>query len=199
MPNWCENRLRIIAKTDTARALLPRLEAGFDERVGGSVLDVHAFDVILPMPDELRGRNAPESDEAKAKEFLAKYGAADWYDWSLNNWGTKWPSVNLGVEREGDTLTTEFQTAWSPPMGIYARLQELGFDVLATFAEQGCDFAGFWRNGEELAIKIEWGNRDDDESHGLDDYEVVERTFASLNTLTPVPIPTEMYPCGLGG
>jgi len=196
MPNWCENRLRIIATTDAARALLPRLEAGFAEGEHGPN---HAFEVIHPMPEALRERNAPEQDPEVAAKFIELFGAADWYDWSLNNWGTKWRSENLGVEREGDTLTTEFQTAWSPPMGIYSRLRELGFDVLATFAEQGCDFAGFWRNGEELAIKIEWGNRDDDESHGLDDYEVVERTFASLNTLIRDPIPTEMYPCGLGG
>ena len=191
MPNWCQNRLQVIAKTDTARALLPRLEAGFDEEVEG---DAHAFQIILPMPEELKGRDAPEMDEAKAAEFRAKYGAADWYDWRIAYWGTKWCSINLGVEKVRDrkTLQAEFQTAWAPPIGIYARLQAMGFDVLATYAEQGCDFAGYWHNGAEDSVGIDWGDRG--QFGEEDDYIVIERTFAKFPN-----IPTEMYPCGLGG
>lgn len=41
---------------------------------------------------------------------IANYGAPDWYQWRLQNWGTKW---NTYEYRRLDKNTIEFQTAWS--------------------------------------------------------------------------------------
>lgn len=66
---------------------------------------------------------------------LEKYGAATWYDWCWNNWGTKWNSCD--AYWSGDDFVL-FDTAWSAPEPIYAKLAELFPDVHFTvcFADE---------------------------------------------------------------
>ena len=40
-----------------------------------------------------------------------------------------------------------FDSAWSPPVGLYKRLEELGFTVDAMYWEPGMQFAGVWKDG----------------------------------------------------
>ena len=65
-----------------------------------------------------------------AIDNVAKYGAKDWYDWRIQNWGTKWDAIDSCVHSEsyggdmdayiedllryGEVIIT-FDTAWSPP------------------------------------------------------------------------------------
>lgn len=54
---------------------------------------------------------------------LMKYGAVSWYDWSVNNWGTKWDSCEAWIATEADNhMEYVFDTAWAPPRGIYEEL-----------------------------------------------------------------------------
>lgn len=62
---------------------------------------------------------------------MRRYGAPTWYDWCLNNWGTKWNAYGYDEEgvdyNDGDSL--RFQTAWSAPHPILDRLTEMFPDV----------------------------------------------------------------------
>lgn len=74
------------------------------------------------VPDESR-----PSWELGVKATLnkMKYGAATWYEWSIENWGTKWNSCDFGesgVTFENNTI--QFDTAWSAPHPILAKLAE---------------------------------------------------------------------------
>lgn len=57
-------------------------------------------------------------------ELREKFGADNWYDWSMKNWGVKWNAVDpvvLGTrEQPGGIITFSFSfdTAWSMPEGI---------------------------------------------------------------------------------
>ena len=44
---------------------------------------------------------------------------------------------------EDADFTAYFDTAWSPPMQIYYALEEMGFEVEATYVEQGVGYIGF--------------------------------------------------------
>lgn len=44
-------------------------------------------------------------------ENIRKYGYMDWYQWCINNWGTKWNACEVFV----DDNCISFQTAWSVP------------------------------------------------------------------------------------
>lgn len=50
-----------------------------------------------------------------------KYGAKDWYDWRINNWGSKWNSSESFLAEDN---TIAFETAWSRVMPIVQKLAE---------------------------------------------------------------------------
>lgn len=62
---------------------------------------------------------------------IRQYGAPTWYDWCINNWGTKWNAYGYGEDKidyhDGDMLY--FQTAWSAPHPVLERLTEMFPDV----------------------------------------------------------------------
>ena len=47
---------------------------------------------------------------------VQRYGWKDWYDWSIENWGTKWNACDVHVDDENQVI--EFETAWSMPDGV---------------------------------------------------------------------------------
>ena len=43
-------------------------------------------------------------------DMIKKHGSNNWYDWSFNNWGTKWGDCDLEI----DDGLIKYETAWSP-------------------------------------------------------------------------------------
>jgi hypothetical protein len=87
-----------------------------------------------------------------------------WYDWRLDNWGTKWDiGADIGTEKEqwygikatrvGNQVSASFDSAWAPPTGLYEKLVELGYNVRATYWEPGMAFCGIWNNGEDNYVE----------------------------------------------
>lgn len=72
-----------------------------------------------------------------------KYGSASWYNWSIENWGTKWNSYSNEI-RDNKIL---FQTAWSCPLKIFIKLHELYPDL---------DFE-FWYSDEDSGNNCGYG------------------------------------------
>ena len=70
-----------------------------------------------------------------------------------------------------------FNTAWSPPIGFYEKMTELGFDVTAFYLEEGMGFVG------------KYSNEDGDEEYTFDGSEDLEdipdevRTYWDLDTI----------------
>lgn len=56
-----------------------------------------------------------------ANEYRKKFGYADWYNWQIENWGTKWNAYEQ-VQVEN---VIEFQTAWSTPFALLVNLSRL--------------------------------------------------------------------------
>ena len=114
---------------------------------------------FVPVPKELSDTVAgSHSDEEAQAQLLAqtednikKYGYGNWYDFCVNEWGTKWDvGDSSGINSCTDTeLIVYFDSAWSPPIAAYERLLDLGFTVYATYYEPGCAFAGIWDNGDD--------------------------------------------------
>lgn len=57
----------------------------------------------------------------RAFENIQNYGAPTWYEWSLNNWDTKWNAYDFDYDRD---KTIYFNTAWSAPHNILQALSE---------------------------------------------------------------------------
>lgn len=164
MPNWCYNNVDITAKTPEQMELLVRVSKR-DSETG-------VFDILRPMPEALKGTVKGTGEEAQ-EVFVD--GVNNWYDWAVNNWGTKWDVDPISEEFDGETMSLSFDSAWAPPTALYEFLVEQGFDVSANYYEPGCDFAGEWVNGDDFYLEnlVELA-RKDPETLSIREYDILE-------------------------
>ena len=141
MPNWCDNQVTITGPN----SVIDKIEKIVnEEKDAGGLLNF-----FYPMPKELRDTTA---DGTERKNLLKKYGHSDWYGWATDNWSTKWDIVEFyGANRQGDTISFAFSSAWSPPIGAYENFLAKNEDcsLKAYYYEGGCDFMGEWDNGSD--------------------------------------------------
>jgi hypothetical protein len=145
MPNWCNNTVEIFHEDP---AMLERVRKGFN---AGGLLNE-----FIPVPEELQitaGRTGDPDENAKIiaseESNREKYGYSNWYDFCVNEWGTKWDIGGDGAEAQDieGGLLLGFDSAWSPPVSAYEKLTEMGFTIRAMYNESGMCFAGIWEDG----------------------------------------------------
>ncbi len=108
----------------------------------------------------------------------------DWYDFCVSNWGTKWDvGGDDGRDDRVDAheLQLNFDSAWSPPMGVYEALVAQGFEVLAYYHESGMAFVGRWDNGDDEYYEYSGEKSDtvrDVIGEDLDDYFCISEQMA---------------------
>jgi hypothetical protein len=138
---------------------------------------------FIPCPAELLESVANfETNHA----MVAKYGYSSWYDWNIAHWGTKWDFALDCVENpDANTVTASFDSAWSPPIGAYEKLMEMGFEIEAFYYEPGMCFVGKWDNGVDECY--EYGSATSDTvrdmiGEELDDYFAISENMAEWET-----------------
>lgn len=70
-------------------------------------------------------------------EYLEKYGSDNWYDWAIENWGTKWGAYSGYAINEDSVF---FQSAWSTPYEAMVRLSIMYPEVEIKVAYADEDF-----------------------------------------------------------
>jgi len=156
MPNHVTTILR--APTEVIHTLLT--EGGVD------------FNRVIPMPDdvikggighakidgEMQKVYWPEGERTeddplglKVEPVLYPEGATDWYEWSIENWGTKWNAYDHELSEE-DTVV-RFDTAWAHPYPVIDAFSKQHPEVLmqVIYADEdlGSNFGAYAiRNGE---------------------------------------------------
>ena len=147
MPNWCNNTLEI---THPDPAQLERARVAFR--------DARLCNEFVPVPESLHivaGRVGDPEEQMllEAQEELNRetHGYANWYDFCVNEWGTKWDVGGDGYEAQDipNGLIMTFDSAWAPPIQFYEKLLDLGFSVRASYYEPGMCFAGIWEDGAD--------------------------------------------------
>jgi hypothetical protein len=130
------------------------------ERARTAFNDGRLLDEFIPVPKDLHivaGRVGADDDPKQKKleedtaRNLATYGYANWYDFCVGEWGTKWDigaDGNPAQDIPGG-LMLGFDSAWAPPVCAYEKLIEMGFAIRAMYYEPGMAFAGIWDNGDE--------------------------------------------------
>lgn len=165
MPNWCNNNL-ILEHEDPA--MIQRAHEALER---GEFLQE-----FIPVPQELKdtvsgGYGDPVEQaklEAQTRANVAKYGYGNWYDFCVGQWGTKWDVGEQGcsdVHPGGKMLHANFDSAWSPPINAYEKLEALGFRVEAMFYEGGMAFAGSYEDGNCEDFSLEGMTADDIEQN----------------------------------
>lgn len=178
MPNWCNNTLAL-AHDDPA--MITRAREALDR---GEFLQE-----FIPIPQELRdtvagfmGEDEREAHEAQQKANVEKHGYKDWYDYCVGEWGTKWDVGGDGqtdIDPTGTTLFTAFDSAYSPPVNAYAKLEALGFRVNAMFYESGMAFAGSYQDGNCDDFSLEGMSADEIEQ----DYPAIDEAFGIAESM----------------
>jgi len=144
MPNWCGNTLTL---THDDPVMIARAVKAFDRG--------EFFNEFIPCPKDLCHEDISTwfKDEEKQRVVDAlkaankeKYGYESWYEFNIAEWGTKWDVGNSQGINDVDTneLVVYFDSAWSPPIAAYEKLEEQGFRVHATYYEPGSAFAGIY-------------------------------------------------------
>ena len=149
MPNWCDNTITLKHSDPTM------IKRAHDALERGEFLNE-----FHPVPPDLKivaGRVG--DDETAEQQALvlqenanrAKYGYTNWYDWCVNEWGTKWDVGDEGSAtlNEDGSLTASFNSAWAPPIEAYRMLEDLGFEIKAYYFEGGMMFAGIYEDGDD--------------------------------------------------
>ena len=77
MPNQCSNSITIQGSTDTLKPLWEQAQANWKNE------DYGLLNAMVPMPQELKGTTSPSD-------------TPNWYDWCVENWGTKWDIDDQG-------------------------------------------------------------------------------------------------------
>jgi hypothetical protein len=90
--------------------------------------------------------------EEDTKRNLETHGYANWYDYCVNEWGTKWDvgGSDMLTEDGPNALRMNFDSAWAPPIAAMEKFQDLGFKVKLIYWESGMCFCGiFDENGDD--------------------------------------------------
>lgn len=137
MPNWVNNTVVLDG---------PQTEYIFKNIFNEGKVD---FNDIIPMPSDI-------FTGALGREEQEKYGEKNWYDWSCQNWGTKWNAMN--AEPLG-TNGVSFETAWSMPEPIFKeisrRFPDMSVRVLYADEDRGsnCGFLEY-KNGNGQTVEF---------------------------------------------
>lgn len=145
MPNWVYNSLTIEGNAEDISAIKTQLNQPFQRQHDQWNMEtrqmelqdvtysnpVFAFwNIIKPTNLEAYNKQADHS-LPMAEQLLFK--GDNWYDWNVNNWGTKWdvavsnneeyPETEL-MEESDTSLAYRFNTAWSPPLPAIATISQ---------------------------------------------------------------------------
>jgi hypothetical protein len=140
MPNWCDNDLFIYGSEQDLKKIKEQVtnEAGeFD------------FGKIVPEP------TTPDYFKDNLSSEDMKQHPLNWYEWRIENWGTKWNASDSQIgEVKDDQLQVWFNTAWAPAIPVTTELskQYPNVRIEHKYIEEGMDFCGVieLQNGEEL-------------------------------------------------
>ena len=146
MPNWCSNEVQFDGSEEDIAKFK---EECFSDHKGEAVLD---FSKVLPEPDY----DKPKKDGTHNNGVQTEPSSVmpDWWTWRNDNWGTKWNLVPnhdgdltayMTVEDGEDYISLEFDTAWSPPSGIYEAIVEKYPDLEINwfYREDGVQISGW--------------------------------------------------------
>lgn len=141
---WAVNNLTQyldLSEMDIKTFLQSKLHFLIDKKGNGYKLDANwLLNKFHPMPEE----------------------EEDWYNWHINNWGTKWDIEISDEEISDDYIMMSFDSAWSPPVLWLEKVAEdypqLRFTL--EYEEGGCCFKGkreiFKDNGIDEDSCFDW-------------------------------------------
>lgn len=215
MPNWVNNTMIVTGSVPqltrfTGQAIYVKGEKQVPFVISSFLpcpegLTKVAYPVRIITEEQYKAQNPEDPIQGitikKQSQLIKKYGYDNWYDWCINNWGTRSDVVNCTIsagylskvnriingESEGN-ITYRFDTAWNPPIEaltfISKKFPKLTFmlnykDECGELKGTAIFFNGVVRHNERFALtaqeREELGMDDEDEEAGkIEDAENAE-------------------------
>ena len=154
MPNWCSNTIEI----EGTKEQINKFVSFLDEQGGKEW-----FTFFKPTPPELKEEG--------------------WYEWNIENWGTKWNCdaqdwVKVENPNEDESsVTFWFDSAWSPPTALYEFIESIStMNIKASYNEGGMGFVGEFVDGVDNCFNYEClEDLEDIPEHLVDEWNLVEQ------------------------
>ena len=155
MPNWVDNKLTIEADKETVDSIFEKIKSQQlnDSKVYQIALGLYPMpnDITYVMGTDGSEQYAVLQDkivrppsvtnfvsnnyderiefvdltEVQKKNLIEQYGATNWYDWNVKNYGTKWGDVDTElVTHEDSKLEFVFQSPWNHSALLAQRISE---------------------------------------------------------------------------
>ena len=160
MPNWCNNTITLTGPKEKITAIYAKAKE-----------DNALLQQLKPMPEALEGTTSPSPTEGKVQPLVD--GFDNWYDWRVQNWGSKWDvdADNLELSEDGTTIEGWFDSAWAPPIHAYEYFLTDNEDcsIKSYYYEGGMDFGGLWEDFADAEVTMSDFTADEmeDPSSGL--------------------------------
>ncbi|MBR3124882.1 MAG: hypothetical protein IKF42_05575 [Mogibacterium sp.] len=144
MPNHIYNVITFDCGHERAQQILE------DLKCDGCDLGSIDFNKLIPMPDNVY------KGPLGFKEREMYPGDLNWYDWSIENWGTKWNAYGFDeLPHKEDAIV--FNTAWSAVPKVVELMSERYPEVSMEYSWADEDFGSNtgqveFKNGEVLSI-----------------------------------------------
>jgi hypothetical protein len=144
MPNWCENYFEFRVPTSSSKRFTNFVDA-FNSKQ--DYFNHGLLQLLCPMPEHQPDVDKPNAFYAlggigKDEEII--YGKNNWYDWSIQNWGTKWDldleSITYNVDGDYVYFKGNAFSAWSPPFQAFLNSS---FEFSLYYAEPSMNFFGY--------------------------------------------------------
>ena len=154
MPNWCSNTIEIEGTKEQINAFVSFL----DEQNGKEW-----FTFFKPTPPELKEEG--------------------WYEWNIENWGTKWNCdaqdwvIVENPSADESSVTFWFDSAWSPPTALYEFIEATStLNIKASYNEGGMGFVGEFVDGVDECFNYEClEDLDSIPEHLVDEWNLAEQ------------------------
>ncbi len=118
MPNWCGNTLTIRGPKEDRDAFIEGFPSVDDDATPEFIRN------YIPIPEDI---------------------GDGWYDWAIENWGTKWGDCDTRIIYNNDRATAVgFSTAWSPPVAAIETISQMfpTLQFVLSYEEGGMCFLG---------------------------------------------------------
>ena len=151
MPNWCENKLVVSGEAEDIK----KFRKLSTPKKGSDVTGDLSLGKLYPEPDYTKIKVKHAFPDIGKKESKYADTSHAWWDWRVQNWGTKWEvDATLDCEEE-DLLEYFFNSAWSPPVEWLVKVAK-DFPKLSFrlhYDEPGVGFSGIARTSGEGEIE----------------------------------------------
>ena len=145
MPNWCNNTITLTGPKEKITAIYAKAKE-----------DNALLQQLKPMPKELNETTSPSPTEGKVQPLVD--GFDNWYDWRVQNWGSKWDVDMDGLELsdDGTTIKGWFDSAWAPPIHAFEYFLTDNEDcsIKSYYYEGGMDFGGLWEDFADAEVTM---------------------------------------------